>query len=356
MRDCLIHAIRRIALVLVFASQWGCASWSYYGQAVVGQAELWQRQSPIATVMRDPQTSPALRARLQQAQQIRDFAVRELGLPDNQSYRRYADLGRPFVVWTVFAAPPLSLSPRQWCYPIAGCVGYRGFFTADSARAFAEELRQAGDDVYVAGVPAYSTLGWLADPLLNTFIEYPDSELARLLFHELAHQLIYLRDDSGFNESFATVVETVGVARWLADQANPQLEAQALALIQARRRFQDEMTNTRILLEQIYTSTAADSEQLTQKAQVLKAVQERYHLQQVVAARPNAEHWFRQPLGNAHFVAVTMYHQQVSAFNALLVNHQGDLLRFYQAVRELAQLSLGERLQRLTALREQHHE
>ena len=174
------------------------------------------RARPVSELLADPDIDSGLRTRLQQAQQIRSFASRELGLPENDSYTRYADLGRPYVVWNVFAAPPLSLRLRKWCFPVAGCVSYRGFFDQAAAERFAQRMRDEGYEAFVGGVPAYSTLGWFADPLLNTFVGQHEVEVARLVFHELAHQRVYLGGDSTFNESFATAVERIGVGRWLA--------------------------------------------------------------------------------------------------------------------------------------------
>jgi predicted aminopeptidase len=185
----------------------GCETLAYYGQAAGGQLSLMGRAQPVEQVLADPAAARALKERLALAGQIRDFASRELRLPDNGAYRSYADLGRPYAVWNVVAAPEFSLEPVLSCFPVAGCVAYRGYHDKAAAEAHAESLRAAGHDVVVYGVPAYSTLGWFADPLLSTFIDYPEADLAGLMFHELAHQLLYVTDDSTFNESFAVVVE-----------------------------------------------------------------------------------------------------------------------------------------------------
>ncbi len=193
----------------------GCGEIEFYWQGIAGQTEIIARARPIDEVIAAT-PDPVLKARLARAQAIRAFASRELALPDNRSYTNYADLGRPYAVWNVFAAPELSLSPRQWCFPIAGCVSYRGYFAEGDARAEAARIAAAGDDVHVGGVPAYSTLGYFDDPVLSTFVRYREVELARLIFHELAHQVVYVKDDTSFNESFATAVEEEGIARWLA--------------------------------------------------------------------------------------------------------------------------------------------
>ena len=224
----------RVALALVAAALLqGCETLGYYAQAVSGQFGLLARARPVEQWLGESATPSPLRAKLETALAIRDYASRELGLPDNASYRRYADLGRPFAVWNVIAAPEFSTKPLQSCFPVAGCVSYRGFFAREDAERHAAGLRATGSDVHVYGVPAYSTLGWFDDPLLSTFIRYPDTELARLVFHELAHQVVYARDDTTFNESFAVAVEETGVRRWLAAAGR---EAQLAGFVEAQRR------------------------------------------------------------------------------------------------------------------------
>ncbi len=230
----------------------------YYWQGASGQLDILARSKPIHEVIGESPDA-ALRQRLARVQEIRAFASRELGLPDNASYTKYADLGRPFVVWNVFAAPELSLTPRQWCFPIAGCVSYRGYFSESEARAEAARLQAAGDDVWVSGVPAYSTLGYFDDPVLSTFVRWPDVEVARMVFHELAHQVVYVKDDTQFNESFAVAVEEAGVERWLLLQGNAQLDAQYLRSGRLRAVFRDLTRETRADLARIYASDAPDA-------------------------------------------------------------------------------------------------
>ena len=194
-----------------------CSSVEYYWQGIRGEMSILDRAEPIPAVVETTQ-DPALKAKLEHAMAIREFASRELGLPDNGSYRRYTDLGRRFVLWNVFATPELSLEPRQWCFAVAGCVNYRGYFDETAAKAAAAQFSASGDDVHIGGVPAFSTLGYFNDPILSTFIRYPEPELARLIFHELAHQVAYAKDDTVFNESFAVAVEEEGIRRWLAAQ------------------------------------------------------------------------------------------------------------------------------------------
>ncbi len=198
----------------------GCSTVDYYAQSIQGHLAVMEAARPIPEVIADPQAPPPLKQRLERAQQIRRYASAELALPDNRSYTQYADLKRPYVVWNVFATPELSMTLKQWCYPIVGCAGYRGYFERDAAEQAAGELRAGGYEVHVSGVPAYSTLGWLPDPLLNTFIGGTEGQLAGLVFHELAHQVVFVGGDTTFNESFATAVEREGVRRWLQTYGN----------------------------------------------------------------------------------------------------------------------------------------
>jgi predicted aminopeptidase len=198
----------------------GCAQVSYYYQALEGQTEILQKMMPLDEVISNPQTSPTLRQQLQQAKEIRQFAIEKLHLPDNASYTQFIDLKRKYVVWNVYATPRFSLIPKQWCFPIVGCLSYRGYFSSEPAFLEANELKKEGFDVYVAGIRAYSTLGWFSDPLLNTMLSKEMWQLAALIFHELTHQLLYVSDDSTFNESFASAVEEIGLQLWLEQHKN----------------------------------------------------------------------------------------------------------------------------------------
>src|SRR6201984_2591502 len=206
------------ARALLAAAPCGLLAGCYVLQAATGEYRLLHARTPIPALIADPRTPSTLRARLEEVHAAREFASRELGLPDNESYRSYADIGRPFVVWNVVAAAGFSLQPKRWCFPVAGCVAYRGYFHERKARNLALELEARGFDVVIEGVPAYSTLGRFADPVISSMLRYDDEDIAATIFHELAHQLLYVRDDSEFNEAFATTVEDVGLERWLAHQ------------------------------------------------------------------------------------------------------------------------------------------
>ncbi len=315
----------------------------FYWQGAAGQMDLLSRARPIREVI-EQSADPALAVRLTRVREMRAFASTELGLPDNASYTRYTDLGRPFVLWNVFAAPSLSLKPLQWCFPVAGCVNYRGYFREDEARAEAARLRALGDDVHVAGVPAYSTLGWFDDPVLSSFVRWPETEVARLIFHELAHQLLYVKDDTAFNESFATAVEEAGLARWLAVQNNPGLVAQAERSERLRDAFRTLTRDTRVRLATLYASDADDATKLREKTETFAAMKAAYDAAK--AGEPGLagyERWFAQSPNNASLAAIGLYTDRVPAFRVLLQEQDGDLPRFYERVRTLAALPRAER-------------
>ncbi len=307
---------------------------------------------PISDLLADPATPAELRQRLVLARDIRAFASRELALPDNASYTRYADLHRSSAVWNVFATAELSLELKTWCYPLFGCASYRGYFHQADADALAQQLATQGMDVFVAPIPAYSTLGWFSDPVLNTFVKWPEPELARLIFHELAHQLVYVSDDTRFNESFATAVEREGVARWVAARNDAQLREQ---LTQEQSRHADLLAllqQARDQLQAVYESTAALAQKRQRKAQILAQLQERYQVlrDQRWSGYDGYDGFFRTPWSNARLAALAAYQDDVPAFEALLMREHGDLRRFFEEVKKLAKLAPGERNARLRAL------
>lgn len=329
----------------------GCTNLGYYYQAVEGQMQIWHRSRPIKQVIDDEQTPPEIRERLALALRVRDFASAELALPDNGSYRKYADLGRPFVAWNVFAAGEFSVTPKEWCFPFAGCVGYRGYFSQAGAEQFGEKLRREGVDVFVTGIPAYSTLGWFDDPLLNTIVRYPDAELARLIFHELAHQVAYVPGDTVFNESFAVAVELEGVDRWLTHDGDPEKRT-AFDLYQQRKGdFIDLVMKYRDTLRTLYASAVPDAEKRRKKAETFAAMKAQYlTLKSSWGGYAGYDRYFAQDLNNAHLVPVTTYSELVPGFRRLLAENGGDFKRFYAAVQELGKLSKAERATRLLAV------
>ncbi len=338
------HVFRPSVLLLLITVLSGCANPLYYAQAVSGQIELLIKRRPVEEVLADPATPLETRQQLELVRQLRDFASGDLLLPDNRSYRTYADLERPFVVWDVFATPELSLEPKRWCFLVAGCVPYRGYFARDQAEQFAAGLKRKGYDVYVGGVPAYSTLGWFNDPLLNTFIHRSEAELAGLLFHELAHQKLYVSGDSAFNESFATVIELEGVKRWFQQSGNANEAGAYRQKIKRREEFTALVLKHRARLKEIYASDLSDTEKRLAKMRVFGELRIDYA---TLKASWNGyaafDNWFAQDLSNAHLIAIGLYTQYVAAFQALLAQHGGDLTTFYREVDRLAQLPPDER-------------
>lgn len=282
---------------------------------------------------------------------MRDFASGELGLPESGSYRRYADIGRRYVVWSVFAAEPLSVDARQWCFPFAGCVRYRGYFSEAAADAFASEVRAEGVDVHVVGVPAYSTLGWFDDPILNTFISYPEIQLAHLMFHELAHQVAYVRDDTRFNESFAETVAETGVMRWIDVHGTPAQREAFIRMRSLRADFYSLVKATRADLAQLYTAPGTPNEKLAGKVRRLAQLKSDY--QTLRSGRwggyAGYDRWFGNEINNATLASVGLYFDLVPAFRVLLAECGGDLRRFYASVRELAELPIDRREAQLRA-------
>ena len=344
----------------------GCAhtegALGYYWQSVQGHARLLQAARPLDEWIANESTPAPLRARLQLAQRARHFAVQELGLPDNASYRSYADLGRSAAVWNVVAAPPYALELHRWCFPFTGCIGYRGYFQEADAQAEGARLAAQGLEVDVYGVPAYSTLGYLdwagGDPLLNTFIGWPEGEFVRLLFHELAHQVVYAQGDTLFNESFATAVERLGTERWLATQARPEVRQAFAASEERRQSFRALTRATRARLAEIYEqnkASAHDSQALN--AMKLVAMQDFRARYAVLRERWLAQgarvegydRWVAQA-NNASFAAQAAYDAWVPAFEALFAQQGQRWDAFYDAVRHLAALPQDERHARLQAL------
>ncbi len=354
----------------------GCASTSplgYYWQSLRGHLQLMHAAEPIDAWVARTDIAPALRERLQLAQRARAFASAELGLPDNASYKRYADLQRPAAVWNVVAAPPYALTLHTWCFPVTGCIGYRGYFTEAAAQAEANQLAAQGLEVEVYGVPAYSTLGYMnwagGDPLLSTFIAWPEGDFVRLLFHELAHQVAYAQNDTLFNESFATAVERIGVAQWLAAHATPQARA-AYAASEARRtRFRALTRATRARLATIYeknTTPALTQQALAaMKSEAMQAFRSDYAaLRAQWLGTPGSttpaqvagyDRWVDKA-NNASFAAQAAYDDLVPAFEALFEREGRDWPRFYDAVRELTQQPLPQRHDVLRSLPHKNQE
>jgi predicted aminopeptidase len=334
--------VLRSALILAAILLSGCSSLSYYSQLVDGQLSLLRAREPVADLIADPNRDPKLRERLRHAQAARDFASRALHLPDNRSYRLYADLHRPYVVWNVFATDEFSLAPVTHCFPIAGCVAYRGYYSQGGARGDAALQRQAGKDVYVSGVEAYSTLGWFDDPILSSMSGWGDERLSTLIFHELAHQRFYVKDDTKFNESYANFIEQEGTRQWRAAQGLPP-EGQAQA--RQREQFIELVLDTRERLKILYALPLSAAEMRTRKTAEFERLRRDYR-----QMRDNQWHgdkrfdaWINAPLNNAKLLPFGLYDQWVPAFAAVFKQVNGDWPAFFTAVEKLGRLPIDER-------------
>lgn len=322
-----------LQLCLLALSLSGC----YYLQAATGQMAVMSRREPISEVLAQQDTDAKLRARLEYVQAARAFASSNLALPDNRSYTTYADIKRRYVTWNVFAAPRFSVEAKQWCFPIAGCVVYRGYFSEAAAERYALRLRARGYDAAVGGVPAYSTLGHFDDPVLSSMFGWNDAQVAATLFHELAHQVMYVSDDSAFNESFATVVERAGLERWLIAQHRRSDWLAWQAQRQRGEQFQALLLRTRDRLRALYARNLSDAALLDGKQRLLGQLKFEYReLRQSWEGYAGYDHWFDRALSNADFIAIATYQRCVPAFERLLSNVSGDLPRFYAEAKKMA--------------------
>lgn len=330
----------------------GCESIGYYAQSVHGHLDLMSRTQAIDSLLDDPATPAELAGRLRHTQAIRAFASEVLKLPENDSYRDYADLERDTLVWSVVAAAEFSVQPKQWCYPVIGCASYRGYFDRQQAESFARELADDGYDVVVQPVQAYSTLGWFDDPLTNTVIHRDEAGLAALIFHELAHQRVYVKGDSAFNESYATAVEEIGLELWLSERDPQQLKSWYMR----KRRYQNRLrllTETRVELERLYADKAFPADVMReQKRVIFEQLRDALSRQQMAREKGKTKPATQENelLNNAHLASVATYHQWVPAFRAIWRQQGRDPAAFHRAVEAVSGLSRVERDARLQAL------
>jgi predicted aminopeptidase len=342
---------RLCAAMIVLSGVTGCTGISYYAQSLNGHARIMSARQNVGKLIEDPSTPEALRAQMASASAIRQFATDELALPDNDSYRSYVDIGRDSVTYAVFAAPEFSLTPGTWCFPVFGCVPYRGYFSKESAIETADELHRQGLDVHVTGITAYSTLGWSSDPLLSTMLGRDETDLAGLVFHELAHQRIYVHDDAAFNEAFAVAVETTGVRKWLRAagdraglrryEAGRKRSAEFLALL----------SQTRDELGEVYDGAATPERKRTAKAAAIERLRMRYRRMRDSrwGGYRGYDGWFGAPINNAKLAATSVYGDGVPAFLRLFDLCSGDYPRFYASVRRIGLLDEAARMKALKA-------
>ena len=334
-----------------------CSDFGYYWQAMNGQLEILQKRRPIETVLEDPAVPEAAKSRIRLAMHVQAFAISDLDLPAKGSYRYYADLGRPFVSWLVVAAPPLEMTEHTWCYPIVGCLGYRGYFHKEDALKLADGMRKQGFDVLVRAVRAYSTLGWFDDPLLNTFVQQDELDLMATLIHEQAHRRVWVNGDTDFNESFAGFVEQEGLKRYLESKeerakGGPELMARYRAYKADRDRFQEIALAARRKLADLYASSLSDPEKLARKAVYLDEIRQDYQKQRSSFKLLDYDEWFGPRLNNAYLAGITQYQMRIDAFAELFKEQGNDFGRFYVATEALGKLSPADReaaLDRLSA-------
>jgi predicted aminopeptidase len=332
-----------IATVILAALQTGGC---YYMQAVNGQLEVLRKREPIVDVLEDAAMPEATRERLAMVLEARQFAVDELKLPDNDSYRSYADLHRDYVVWNVFAAPEFSLEPKTWCFLVVGCVAYRGYFSEQAANKHADRLHEQGFDVFVSGVPAYSTLGRFDDPVLNTMMRWSDADLVSTLFHELAHQKLFIKGDTGFNESFATAVAEVGLERWLGAQGQGEVLSKFEARDTLRQALMAVAESAKDELRALYAETMDDAAKREKKRALLDGLSERAAAEAAQLGFSNAG-WLRPPLNNARLASTSLYRGNLPAFRRLMVDCDEDITCFYREAARLAELPADDRQREL---------
>jgi predicted aminopeptidase len=321
-----------------------CRSLPYYDQAINGQMEILRNKEPISDLVDNPETPEQLRKKLLFIQGVRNFAAKELHLPVNDHYLSYVALDRRYVVWNVFAAPQFSMTPKTWCFPIVGCVSYRGYFAEEDARRFGESLKQEGYDVFIGGAIAYSTLGWFDDPILSTFISLSEAGTAALIFHELAHGILYIKDDTAFNESFATAVEQEGLRRWQAYVNDPKGYEKRLHKHRQHRKFTALISKYRARLEALYESDLSSTAKREQKAAVFAQMRTEFNiLKSDHSGMAAYDAWFNYPLNNAQLISVSTYHNWVPAFGRMLSESGGNLEKFYQKCGQLAKKEPAER-------------
>ena len=333
--------------VILAATLCSCGTLDYYRQAIVGHWDLMNRRVPLDELIAAPDTDVEFKRKLKVVAAAREYAIRELKLPDNGSYRSYADLGRDHVVWNVFAAPELSLEPVLSCFLFVGCLSYRGFFDEAAARRFGTSLTAAGYDVFIGGVAAYSTLGWFDDPVLNTMLVWDDVRIAKVIFHELAHQLIYVADDTVFNESFATAVALIGIERLLERDTEAQVRH---ARDKAReQQFFELLLDFRAQLETVYNGADDDDTKRAKKHRLFDVLLIEYRTRKISwDGYDGYDAWMRDDLNNAKMTSIATYHDYVPGFRSILTKVNDDLSRFYAAVERLAKMSLERRKQCLS--------
>ncbi|MCG8378779.1 MAG: aminopeptidase [Proteobacteria bacterium] len=320
-----------------------CTSLGYYSQSISGQLEVVQKSTDINKLINDKNTPINIRNRLKTIIEIRNFSIDQLGLPDNDSYFSYADLEREYVVWNIFAAEEFSLQPQQWCFLFVGCLQYRGYFSEDSARDFAKTLEDKGMETYVGGVSAYSTLGWFDDPVLNTMLKWSDARLAAVIFHELTHQLFYIKGDTEFNESLADAVAIIGVKRWLVSSARKGLLKEYNDFLSREEEFVNLILKYKEKLEVLYSTNLPDQIKRDRKKELFNGIREEYKIIKLNWQKDYYGNWIKTRLNNASIASVVSYRKYLPAFLNMFEASQENIDIFFNKIRILTQCSLAER-------------
>lgn len=307
----------------------GCASIDYYAQSIQGQFELLNKQEPIEIILKDENLPTKLRKKLNIVLELRDFSIKQLKLPDNNSYLSYADLERNFVIWNIFATEEFSLTPLKWCYLIVGCLDYRGYFNESDAHKHSLKLKEAGYDTYLGGVSAYSTLGWFDDPVLNTMLRWSNIQLAKVMFHELAHQQLYIKNDTEFNEAYAETIAYIGVKKWLKHNADEQQYVEYEQSQEHEKKFILLIMKYKALLAELYNSDKSTNLKRQHKQSLFNAMSDEYKALSQHWARNVYANWFSSELNNAKLAAIVTYRKHVPALLYIYEQLGSDLMKFY---------------------------
>ena len=330
------HYYRHAIILLIIFLLSGCASINYYAQSIHGQFEVLQKQQEIDDVLKDQNIPDTLRNNLITVLALRDFSIQQLGLPENGSYLSYADLERDYVIWNIFATEEFSLKPLTWCYLVVGCLSYRGYFSQTDAQQHATELKKQGYDIYLGGVSAYSTLGWFDDPVLNTMLRWSDIRLATVMFHELAHQQLYVKNDTEFNEAYADAVAHIGVTKWLTQKPEKKLLTEYQQSQDQEKEFIDLIMRFKSILNELYQSTEKDETIRQRKQQALQKMSNEYSRISQNWEKDSYKKWFSSGINNAKLAAIVTYRKHVPAFINIYEKLGKDLNRFYSFSKSLS--------------------
>ena len=327
----------------------GCTTVGYYAQAINGHFDLMQKRQSLSKLMTSENTDPELKRKLGLLRDAREYAVSELQLPDNDSYSTYVETGKRYVTWNVVATQEFSMQPKTWCFPVAGCVSYRGYFAEEDAESYRQELIQQGFDTQLGGASAYSTLGWFEDPLLDTMLRGSDIRLVSLLFHELAHQVVYVKDDSSFNEAFASFVEQEGARLWLESNGDTDKIPGYNAFLKRQIDFNQLLQDTRVNLVKLYKQDLPDEQKRERKKAVFDTMRDNYAQlkEQEWEGYTGYDNWFARPMNNARLVSVATYRKWIPAYAALFEEQGRDFSAFFERVTELSKMDFAERQQLL---------